>query len=48
MPSRSDWHEDDYRFIDFLPKRLAPGARQGFDHIRLDEAIRYLIGDRLS
>jgi hypothetical protein len=48
MPSRSDWHEEDYRFIDFLPKRLAPGAPQGFDHIRLDEAIRYLIGDRLS
>jgi len=48
MPARGDWHEDDYRFIDFLPKRVAPGAPQGFEHIRLDEAIRYLIGDRLA
>jgi predicted YcjX-like family ATPase len=48
MPPRGDWQADDYRFIDFLPKRIAAGAPQGFDHIRLDEAIRYLIGDRLS
>jgi uncharacterized protein len=48
MPARHEWHEDDYRFIDFLPKRVPPGAPQGFEHIRLDEAIRYLIGDRFS
>ena len=48
MPARGDWDENDYRFIDFLPKRVAPGAPQGFEHIRLDEAIRYLIGDRLA
>jgi predicted YcjX-like family ATPase len=48
MPDESNWHPDDYRFIDFLPRRQAPGAPEGFAHIRLDEAIRYLIGDRLS
>lgn len=48
MPSPQDWHPQDYRFIDFLPRRLPAGAPHGFPHIRLDEAIRYLIGDRLS
>jgi uncharacterized protein len=48
MPLRGEWREDDYRFIDFLPRRVAPGAPLGFDHIRLDEAVRYLIADRLS
>ncbi|MFI5019558.1 MAG: YcjX family protein [Dongiales bacterium] len=45
---RGDWDENDYRFIVFLPMRVAPGAPQGFEHIRLDEAFRYLIGDRLA
>ena len=48
MPPRGEWREDDYHFIDFLPKRVPPGAPQGFEHIRLDEAVKYLIGDRLS
>jgi uncharacterized protein len=48
MPPAGEWQADDYRFIDFLPKRLAPGAPEGLEHIRLDEAIRYLVADRLS
>jgi predicted YcjX-like family ATPase len=48
MPSRAEWHEGDFRFIDFLPKRMPPGAPDGFEHIRLDEAVKYLISDRLS
>jgi len=47
MPLRNEWDPGDYRFVDFLPKRLPPGAPHGFPHIRLDEAIKYLVGDRL-
>jgi uncharacterized protein len=48
MPPRGEWQENDYRFIDFLPKKLPPGAPQGFEHIRLDEAVKYLVGDLFS
>jgi predicted YcjX-like family ATPase len=48
MPGEGDWQEGDYRFIDFLPKPMAPGAPDGFEHLRLDEAVKYLIADRFS
>ncbi len=48
MPGSGDWHEGDFRFIDFRPRRVPPGAPDGFEHIRLDEAAKYLIADRLS
>jgi len=47
MPGRGEWQEGDYRFIDFLPRPMAPGAPGGFEHIRLDEAVKHLIADRL-
>jgi predicted YcjX-like family ATPase len=36
----------DYRFLRFRPPKVAPG--QVLPHIRLDRALEFLIGDRLS
>jgi predicted YcjX-like family ATPase len=36
----------DYRFIRFRPPKIAPG--QVLPHIRLDRALQFLIGDRMS
>jgi predicted YcjX-like family ATPase len=45
LPEPEDWTGGRFRFREFAPRRLVPGARR--QHIRLDQALEYLIGDRL-
>jgi predicted YcjX-like family ATPase len=45
LPEAEDWESDRFRFRDFAPRRLRPGHPN--QHIRLDQAIEYLIGDKL-
>jgi predicted YcjX-like family ATPase len=40
--------ETDYRFLRFRPPLLASGAEAPLPHIRLDRALQFLIGDRLT
>ncbi|SNB65157.1 hypothetical protein SAMN07250955_104205 [Arboricoccus pini] len=45
LPEAEDWTEDRFRFYQFEPRRLRThGDNQ---HIRLDQAIEFLIGDKL-
>jgi predicted YcjX-like family ATPase len=46
LPEPEDWTSGRFRFRDFAPRRLAPGGRG--QHIRLDQALEYLIGDKLA
>lgn len=45
LPEPEDWASGRFRFRDFAPRRLRPGHPG--QHIRLDQAIEYLIGDKL-
>ncbi len=45
LPEPEDWTSGRFRFRDFAPRRLRPGHPN--QHIRLDQAIEYLIGDKL-
>ena len=38
----------DYRFLRFRPPHQAEGAEAPLPHIRLDRALQFLIGDRLT
>lgn len=44
-PEPEEWSAERFRFKDFAPRRLEPG-KPG-QHIRLDQAIELLIGDKL-
>jgi len=47
LPVDDDWSADRFRFRDFAPRRLLlPGADKP-QHIRLDQALEVLLGDRL-
>ncbi len=46
LPEPDDWTSDRFRFREFAPRRLVPGKKA--QHIRLDQAIEYLIGDKLA
>ena len=46
LPEPEDWTSGRFRFREFAPRRLVPGAKR--QHIRLDQALEYLIGDRLA
>ncbi|MEO1017692.1 MAG: YcjX family protein [Pseudomonadota bacterium] len=45
LPEPQDWLSGRFRFREFAPRRLVPGKKA--QHIRLDQAIEYLIGDKL-
>jgi hypothetical protein len=45
LPEPEDWSSGRFRFRDFAPRRLRPGHPN--QHIRLDQAIEFLIGDKL-
>lgn len=45
LPEAEDWTGDRFRFYQFKPRRLRPRT-QG-QHIRLDQAIEFLLGDKL-
>ncbi|HET6468346.1 MAG TPA: YcjX family protein [Geminicoccaceae bacterium] len=45
LPEPDDWSSDRFRFRQFAPRRLRPGHKD--QHIRLDQAIEFLLGDKL-
>ncbi len=48
LPVEEDWHEGRFRFRDFAPRRLILHGADKPQHIRLDQALEVLIGDRLQ
>ena len=47
-PYEEDWHEGRFRFRDFAHRRLILHGADKPQHIRLDQALEVLIGDRLQ
>jgi len=45
LPTEADWTGDRFRFVEFAPRRLRHG--EPGQHIRLDQAIEHLMGDKL-
>jgi uncharacterized protein len=48
LPSEEDWRADRFRFRDFAPRRLRRNGAGPPQHIRLDQALETLLGDRLQ
>jgi predicted YcjX-like family ATPase len=48
LPADDDWNEDRFRFRDFAPRRLLLQGTDKPQHIRLDQALEVLLGDRLQ
>ena len=48
LPSEEDWQAGRFRFRDFAPRRLRLNGAGPPQHIRLDQALEALIGDRLQ
>lgn len=48
VPSPREWLEGRFDFPDFNPPHLYDVRGQGIPHIRLDQALEFLIGDRLT
>ena len=46
LPTEEDWDSGRFRFHDFAPRPLKP--RQKGQHVRLDQAIEFLLGDKLA
>lgn len=47
IPAASDW-QDRFNFIDFAPPRLHDLHCSAIPHIRLDQSLEYLLGDKLA
>ena len=47
MPTHSDWDTNRFKFLEFKPPRIPDVERTGLPHIRLDQALEFLIGDKL-
>ena len=47
LPSEEDWQAGRFRFRDFAPRRLRRNGAGPPQHIRVDQALDALIGDRL-
>jgi predicted YcjX-like family ATPase len=48
LPADDDWAADRFRFRDFAPRRLLLQGADKPQHIRLDQALEVLLGDRLQ
>ena len=48
LPDEDDWAEGRFRFRDFAPRRLQLHGADKPQHIRLDQALEVLLGDRLQ
>jgi predicted YcjX-like family ATPase len=48
LPTGDDWAGDRFRFRDFAPRRLVLQGADKPQHIRLDQALEVLLGDRLQ
>ena len=47
-PDPADWPPDRFRFRDFAPRRLWTHGVKAPQHVRLDQALQFLVGDRLE
>lgn len=47
LPQPKDWNSERFRFVDFAPAPLPAGPLHPEQHIRLDQAAEYLLGDLL-
>ncbi len=47
LPDARDWENGRFRFRDFAPRRLQLHGADKPQHIRLDQALEVLLGDRL-
>jgi uncharacterized protein len=47
VPSASDWAENRFNFLDFQPQAIAGGSGGQVPHLRMDQAIEFLLGDKL-
>jgi hypothetical protein len=47
LPAEEDWRAGRFRFRDFAPRRLILQGADRPQHIRLDQALEVLLGDRL-
>jgi len=45
LPRVEQWNSDRFRFVDFAPRPLPVGPLGPEHHIRLDQALEYLLGD---
>ena len=48
LPADGDWADGRFRFRDFAPRRLRTNGSDQPQHIRLDQALDVLLGDRLT
>lgn len=48
LPVDEDWADGRFRFRDFAPRRLRANGADHPQHIRLDQALDVLLGDRLT
>lgn len=48
VPSASDWEESRFNFLDFQPKPRSGIHDQHIAHLRMDQAMEFLLGDKLS
>lgn len=48
LPAEEDWRGNRFRFRDFAPRRLLLRGADQPQHIRLDQALDALLGDRLQ
>jgi predicted YcjX-like family ATPase len=47
MPRGADWNEQHFDFRRFAPRRLDSRQSNGHGHIRLDQVLEAVIGERL-
>ncbi|MEO5339596.1 MAG: YcjX family protein [Magnetococcus sp. MYC-9] len=48
LPRAEDWDANRFRFMEFEPPRLLDPEATALPHIRLDQALQFLLGDKLS
>jgi uncharacterized protein len=48
LPAAEEWSADRFSFLAFRPPLYADAAQAGLPHVRLDQALEFLIGDKLS
>jgi uncharacterized protein len=48
IPTAADWIEDRFRFLSFRPPPFSESSARTLPHIRLDQALEFLLGDKLA
>lgn len=48
LPTPEDWVEGRFKFMGFRPPRLDNPLQGSLPHVRLDQALEFLIGDKLA